>query len=135
MNSELTFLSCYFLIYVITFFFNYIIFSVFLFSSHWFLAIICFPGLTGPVKFSDNTPVEPEEVVPKKNCATLQIGNTTITHIIKPDGNISLEMDCGSDRDEAEGDQDDLQPSSDDVSTVFSDSMWLQRLSENFISF
>lgn len=89
-------------------------------SSHWFLAIICFPGLSGPVRFSDNTPVEPEEILPKKNAETIQIGNTTITHIIKSDGNtISLEMDCGSDRDEAEGDQDDLHPSTDDEVLFF----------------
>lgn len=88
--------------------------SLFLFfSSHWFLAIICFPGLQGPVRFSDNSPVVLEESPPKKNTQTLQIGNTTITHIMKSDGN-NLDMDCSSDRDEAEGDQDDLHPSSDD---------------------
>jgi hypothetical protein len=26
-------------------------------SCHWFLAIICFPGLNGSVRFSDNTPI------------------------------------------------------------------------------
>ena len=28
-----------------------------LFSAHWFLAIICFPGLSGPVRISDGQPV------------------------------------------------------------------------------
>ncbi|KAL0266315.1 UNVERIFIED_CONTAM: hypothetical protein PYX00_008899 [Menopon gallinae] len=83
--------------------------------SHWFLAIICFPGLTGPVRFSDNSPVEPEEVQPKKTSRTVQIGNTTITHIIKTEkSSVTVEMGPGSDRDEAEGDQDDLHPSSDE---------------------
>lgn len=100
-----------------------LIYSIFSCSSHWFLAIICFPGLTGPVRFSDNTPVEREEVPkPKKSNiskSTVQIGNTTITQIVKNDNStINLEIDDGSDRDEAEGDQDDLHPSSDDdVST------------------
>lgn len=67
------------------------------------------------MRYADNTPVEPEELPIKKNTESVQIGNTTIRHIIKSDGNtISLELDCGSDRDEAEGDQDDLQPSSED---------------------
>lgn len=77
------------------------------------MAIICFPGLTGPVLFSDNTPVEQETVTKKSQ---IQIGNTTITHIVKSEGNpINVDPDSGSDRDEAEGDQDDLHPSSDEV--------------------
>lgn len=67
------------------------------------------------MKFSDNSPVEPEEVQPKKNNRTVQIGNTTITQIIKTEKNsVTVEMGPGSDRDEAEGDQDDLHQSSDE---------------------
>jgi len=42
-------------------------------SCHWFLAIICFPGLKGSVRFSDNTPVvvppvtKTKKVVPRKD--------------------------------------------------------------------
>ena len=35
-------------------------------SCHWFLAIICFPGLKGSVRFSDNTPIVIPPVVKKK---------------------------------------------------------------------
>lgn len=78
--------------------------------------------MTGPVRFSDNTPIKSEDIPapspPKKSTKTVevhQIGNTTITHIVKTENStINLEMDSGSDRDEAEGDQDDLHPSSDD---------------------
>lgn len=42
-------------------------------SCHWFLAIICFPGLRGSVRFLDNTPIvippvtKTKKVVPKKD--------------------------------------------------------------------
>ena len=31
-------------------------------QSHWFLAIVCFPQLKGPVTFDTNMPVEPHEI-------------------------------------------------------------------------
>ena len=31
--------------------------SLSIFSAHWFLAIICFPGLSGPVRIADGLPV------------------------------------------------------------------------------
>lgn len=66
--------------------------------AHWFLAIVCFPGLPGPVTMSDNEPV----VLPKSAASTPKtpnktqrkiltvagesfcIGNTTITPVGKP---------------------------------------------------
>jgi hypothetical protein len=38
-------------------------------SCHWFLAIICFPGLKGSVRFSDNTPVVVPPVTKSKKMA------------------------------------------------------------------
>ena len=64
-------------------------------SSHWFLAIVCFPGLSGPVSAIDNQPV----IIPKtttilniksRNSSSkvvsidgqsFTIGNTTITPV------------------------------------------------------
>ncbi|XP_021936900.1 uncharacterized protein LOC110838211 isoform X2 [Zootermopsis nevadensis] len=102
---------------------------------HWFLAIICFPGLRGSVRFSDNTPIvvpsikKIKKVVPKKNTATieecvkgsLQIGSTTITPI-KPTATITLD-NCGeegSDRDEAEADDDEMEQGTSDEEDVLS---------------
>ncbi|PNF29866.1 hypothetical protein B7P43_G09538 [Cryptotermes secundus] len=92
---------------------------------HWFLAIICFPGLKGSVRFSDDTPIvvppvtKTKKVVQKKNAAaveecvkgtTLQIGSTTITPV-KPTATITLDTcgEEGSDRDEAEADDDEME--------------------------
>ncbi|TMW52161.1 hypothetical protein DOY81_002720 [Sarcophaga bullata] len=83
-------------------------------QSHWFLAIICFPRLKGPVTFDTNTPVELQPI--KKNKGkkvSLQIGNTTITPLSKRDSANVLSEICGvgdddSERDEAEGDESDL---------------------------
>ncbi|XP_071455706.1 sentrin-specific protease 6-like isoform X2 [Hetaerina americana] len=119
-------------------------------SAHWFLAIICFPGLEGCVRMSDGVPVklppaqprpskkivkkpelEKEELIPQ-TCIVkpIQIGNTTITPITTPaisgpagSGALGLpvatinleERDGGlggddfSDRDEAEGEEEDIQ--------------------------
>jgi hypothetical protein len=35
------------------------------YSSHWFLGIICFPGLTSPVRMSDSTAIQ----IPEKKKA------------------------------------------------------------------
>lgn len=104
--------------------------------------------MTGPVRFADNTPIAtadlPTPSPPKKSTQTLQvqqIGNTTITHIVKTENNsINLEMDSGSDRDEAEGDQDDLHPSSDDdvifIKFFYKDSYYFKLIKLfNFASF
>ncbi|XP_046392119.1 uncharacterized protein LOC124160329 isoform X2 [Ischnura elegans] len=121
-------------------------------SAHWFLAIICFPGLEGCVRMRDGVPVklppsqpkpsrkskelkkqemEKEEMIPAACLVKpIQIGNTTITPITTPvagaqpgSSNLGLpvatinldERDGGmigddySDRDEAEGEEEDIQ--------------------------
>ncbi|XP_065361584.1 uncharacterized protein velo isoform X3 [Calliphora vicina] len=83
-------------------------------QSHWFLAIICFPRLKGPVTFDTNTPVELQPIKKTKGKkVSLQIGNTTITPLSKRDSaNVLSEIcavgDDDSERDEAEGDDSDL---------------------------
>ncbi|KAK9498499.1 hypothetical protein O3M35_003121 [Rhynocoris fuscipes] len=91
-------------------------------SSHWFLGIICFPGLTSAVRMSDNTPVpNPMRRKPKAGNITVlsggqapaTIGATTITMVHPaPEPTITVEHD--EDRDEAEGDDDDLEPNTSD---------------------
>lgn len=89
-------------------------------QSHWFLAIICFPGLKGPVTMVGNTPVKPlplnkkKAVTDRKKSVSLQIGNTTITPVSKKELD-AICLDEESERDEAEGDESDL--ASDDSET------------------
>ncbi|XP_075233482.1 uncharacterized protein LOC142331448 isoform X2 [Lycorma delicatula] len=103
-------------------------------NCHWFLAIICFPGLTGPVRFSDNTPITLPTPAPKRKHSTLiegctdkelannvmagktslMIGSTTITAVntntlavsAAPLNTITLEPE-DEDRDEADGEDED----------------------------
>ncbi|XP_054736133.1 uncharacterized protein LOC129243067 isoform X1 [Anastrepha obliqua] len=83
-------------------------------QSHWFLAIICFPKLKGPVTYDTNMPVEPQQLKKQKGKkVSLQIGNTTITPLSKRESSNMLAEVCGvgdddSERDEAEGDESDL---------------------------
>ncbi|XP_011293377.2 uncharacterized protein LOC101890437 isoform X1 [Musca domestica] len=83
-------------------------------QSHWFLAIICFPKLKGPVTFDTHVPVELQPIKKTKGKkVSLQIGNTTITPLSKRDSSNVLSEICGvgdddSERDEAEGDDSDL---------------------------
>ena len=82
------------------------------------MAIICFPGLDGPVRFTDNKQL-PKLV--RKNTSkkkkieppgTIQIGSTTITPTkVEP---IQIDDPDCSDRDEAEGDDEDLENSSEE---------------------
>lgn len=89
-------------------------------QSHWFLAIICFPSLKGPMTLDSNQPVKTTPVVKKKSSGekkesiALQIGNTTITPVSKKELD-SICLDEESERDEAEGDESDLE--SDDSDT------------------
>lgn len=67
--------------------------------SHWFLAIVCFPGLKGPVTVKDNRPVKlsPRRVQPQSakklqrvplnklssiDGRSFMIGSTTITPVV-----------------------------------------------------
>lgn len=90
-------------------------------QSHWFLAIICFPSLKGPVTMDSNQPVKAISTVKKKTPTekkkplTLQIGNTTIIPVSKREQEALL-LDEESERDEAEGDDSDLDSNNDSES-------------------
>lgn len=91
--------------------------------SHWFLAVICYPGLKGPITFDNGTPVKgeplPKKKVTERKSLPVQIGNTTITPVSKmrePDS-IVLEDDA-SERDEAEGDESDVATDDEEVDVV-----------------
>lgn len=91
-------------------------------QSHWFLAIICFASLRGPVTIDSNQPVKATPTVKRKpherkESVALQIGNTTITPVSKKElDSICLEEE--SDRDEAEGDESDLESDESEGETV-----------------
>ncbi|XP_063234088.1 sentrin-specific protease 6-like [Bacillus rossius redtenbacheri] len=74
-------------------------------NVHWFLAVICFPGLTGPVRMSDDTPLDViEESRPRKSGKMATI--------------VLDAAECLSDRDEAESEEEDPSDvSEDDVSS------------------
>ncbi|BES92990.1 Ulp1 protease family, C-terminal catalytic domain [Nesidiocoris tenuis] len=78
-------------------------------SSHWFLGVICFPGLTGAVRISDGRPVPN----PSNRRAALpqMIGGTTITRVLDPP---PIVLDPEEERDEADADDEDLEPNSDE---------------------
>lgn len=92
-------------------------------QSHWFLAIICFPTLHGPVTIDSNQPVKATPAVKKKphgerkESVALQIGNTTITPVSKKEFD-SIYLDEESDRDEAEGDESDLESDDSESETT-----------------
>ncbi|EFX65750.1 hypothetical protein DAPPUDRAFT_117019 [Daphnia pulex] len=93
--------------------------------NHWFLAIVCFPWLSGPVTAIDNQPIKlrPQQTYSKKitdqqrtlvavNGESFHIGNTTVTPVnsnsksTKDDQQITLNVDV--ERDEAESDEEEL---------------------------
>ncbi|XP_020283705.1 uncharacterized protein LOC109854713 isoform X3 [Pseudomyrmex gracilis] len=83
--------------------------------AHWFLAIICFPGLVGKVNLQTNenniykTVQKSKKVKELKKAVT--IGSTTITPVPTT---ITIEQDEGSERDEAEGDDEEMEMDSDE---------------------
>uniref|UniRef100_A0AAG5DC81 Ubiquitin-like protease family profile domain-containing protein n=1 Tax=Anopheles atroparvus TaxID=41427 RepID=A0AAG5DC81_ANOAO len=83
-------------------------------QSHWFLAIICFPGLDGALTMVNNAPspavARAKKSIPRtKHSVTLQIGSTTITPVSKRGmESIALTDDEMCERDEAEGDESEL---------------------------
>lgn len=85
-------------------------------QSHWFLAIICFPALKGPITMNGQ-PVKPSPIVkkkanastaPRKTTLPLQIGSTTITPVTTKKDADSICVDEENERDEAEGDDSEL---------------------------
>ncbi|KAI4483443.1 hypothetical protein M0802_013385 [Mischocyttarus mexicanus] len=88
--------------------------------AHWFLAIICFPGLVGKVTIHNKTPKEEDvhkTIQKSKKLKDLKIqavtiGTTTITPVTTT---ITIDQgDDGSERDEAEGDDEEMEIDSDD---------------------
>lgn len=90
-------------------------------QSHWFLAIICFPALKGPVTYDGNMPVKPLPLHRKraadKKRTPLQIGSTTITPV-KREIDTAILLGDESERDEAEGEDSDLASDDSDVETA-----------------
>ncbi|XP_065336085.1 sentrin-specific protease 6-like isoform X2 [Cloeon dipterum] len=103
--------------------------------AHWFLAVICFPGLEGPARLCDNQPVSAESLkkatvkVNKAGSPVKQytIGDTTVTMAHSPstlaatllkkkssETVISVD-DSGSERDEAEGDEEEFANSEEEA--------------------
>lgn len=95
-------------------------------QSHWFLAIICFPALKGPVTLDGNVPVKAlpltkrraPKAAERKQSVALQIGNTTITPVSAKKEQDSILLDEESERDEAEGDESDLASDDSDEEPV-----------------
>lgn len=67
--------------------------------SHWFLAVVCFPGLPGPVTMKENQPVQLQysqlstsnkaqgkvlNKFPRISGDSFMIGNTTVTPVRRP---------------------------------------------------
>ncbi|XP_057321904.1 uncharacterized protein LOC130665499 [Microplitis mediator] len=86
--------------------------------AHWFLAIICYPGLVGTILPSHVITKEPDTKKLKKNkelkVQTLTIGSTTITPVATTTTITIDQADEDSERDEAEGDEDELDMDSED---------------------
>ncbi|KAK0097070.1 hypothetical protein PV326_003409 [Microctonus aethiopoides] len=85
--------------------------------AHWFLAIICFPGLVGTV-IPPPSPMKDPDVMKKMKkkkeikLQSLTIGSTTITPVATT---ITIDpVDDDSERDEAEGDDEEMDLDSDD---------------------
>lgn len=83
-------------------------------QSHWFLAIICYPALKGPVTMDGDVPVKPIPIPNKKKAnpstpksSQMQIGNTTITPVSAKKEPEAFYVE-DNERDEAEGDDSEL---------------------------
>lgn len=103
--------------------------------SHWFLAVICFPGMDKPrsaktglempagvpgvSKVSVKVPQLTKQAVKdmekrKSGLMSVTIGNTTITPVCKREENIYVNEETLSERDEAEGDESDMMTDDDE---------------------
>ncbi|KAA0188347.1 hypothetical protein HAZT_HAZT011751 [Hyalella azteca] len=80
-------------------------------QAHWFLAIICFPGLREPVHFESGAPIAPEALAAEQAaCVKNGAGRRKVRHQQIP---IIDDGEC-SHRDEAEGDEDELEEDEDE---------------------
>ncbi|GAB0091221.1 hypothetical protein DMENIID0001_060350 [Sergentomyia squamirostris] len=81
-------------------------------QSHWFLAIICFPGLKGPQTYHDGIPVKLAPQIKKEADGEKKIsvtfGNIAITPLTK-NLRVVLNDDSMSERDEAEADESQME--------------------------
>lgn len=93
--------------------------------AHWFLAIICYPGLVGKISTNSMNPKELDQKnvhrskrIKEMKLQSMTIGNTTITPVTTT---ITIDQgDDGSERDEAEGDDEEMEmDSEDDVRIIF----------------
>ena len=93
--------------------------------AHWFLAIICFPGLVGKVVANSPTVKENEahknlhksKRLKEMKLQAVTIGSTTITPVTTT---ITIDQaDDGSERDEAEGDDDEMEMEVDSEDEVY----------------
>ncbi|XP_024083624.1 uncharacterized protein LOC106662776 isoform X2 [Cimex lectularius] len=81
-------------------------------NCHWFLGIICFPGLTHAVRLSDNIPISIPSKRSTKRPVPSMIGATTIT-VVQSEPMITVEGE-EEERDEADADDEDLEPNTSD---------------------
>ncbi|EZA57568.1 Sentrin-specific protease [Ooceraea biroi] len=88
--------------------------------AHWFLAIICFPGLVGKVSTCAPKPngddvhktAQKSKKMKEGKAKAVTIGSTTITPV---PATITIDpVDDGSERDEAEGDDEEMEIDSDE---------------------
>lgn len=90
--------------------------------AHWFLAIICYPGLVGKVLSKTASAKEKEaqknlhknKRLKEIKLQAVTIGNTTITPVTTTTTITIDQGDDGSERDEAEGDDEEMEMDSDD---------------------
>ncbi|XP_050444558.1 uncharacterized protein LOC126848050 isoform X3 [Cataglyphis hispanica] len=87
--------------------------------AHWFLAIICFPGLVGKVSCTMKTnendinkTMRKSKRLKEMKTKAVTIGSTTITPV--PTTITIDQQDDGSERDEAEGDDEEMEMDSDE---------------------
>ncbi|KAL6436028.1 hypothetical protein ACFW04_005678 [Cataglyphis niger] len=87
--------------------------------AHWFLAIICFPGLVGKVSCTMKTnendinkTMRKSKRLKEMKTKAVTIGSTTITPL--PTTITIDQQDDGSERDEAEGDDEEMEMDSDE---------------------
>uniref|UniRef100_A0A0K8T4P9 Ubiquitin-like protease family profile domain-containing protein n=2 Tax=Lygus hesperus TaxID=30085 RepID=A0A0K8T4P9_LYGHE len=82
-------------------------------NSHWFLGVVCFPGLTNAVRMSDGKTFVPNPSKRRESGVPQMIGGTTITRVNQEPMTITIEPD-EEDRDEADAEDDDLEPNTSD---------------------
>ncbi|XP_076235982.1 uncharacterized protein LOC143180264 isoform X3 [Calliopsis andreniformis] len=105
--------------------------------AHWFLAIICFPGLVGEVSphrahTEENDvrkTVQRSKKLKEVKVQAVTIGSTTLTPVTTT---ITIDQaDDGSERDEAEGDDEEMEMESDDDEAENTEDKTLPKIEQN----